>query len=165
MGSPCYFLSSRGQKIKNITKTEQKRLFLCTFLVSLFMAFLAQKLIYTISIWFDFVFGSFLERSFIKLNYFTSLCEKMTKMYAYFKTETNVASSKSDRWFFSNFHCQKAFPWEKNGGTGLISEKAEDLYTELNKRVKAATSSFSATGDFLQYIYSVLVAKNHQNIW
>ena len=26
-GSPCYFLSSRGQKIKNITKIEQKRLF------------------------------------------------------------------------------------------------------------------------------------------
>ena len=23
-GSPCYFLSSRGQKIKNITKIEQK---------------------------------------------------------------------------------------------------------------------------------------------
>ena len=27
MGSPYYFLSSRGQKIKNITKIEQKRLF------------------------------------------------------------------------------------------------------------------------------------------
>ena len=49
-GSPCYFLSSGGQKIKNITKIEQKRLFLFTFLVSLFMAFLAQKLIYTINI-------------------------------------------------------------------------------------------------------------------
>ena len=24
-GSPCYFLNSRGQKIYNITKTEQKR--------------------------------------------------------------------------------------------------------------------------------------------
>ena len=53
---------------------------------------------------------------------------------------------------------------KKNGGTGLISEKAEDLYAELNKRAKAATSSFSATGDFLQYIYSVLVTKNHQKI-
>ena len=47
-GSPCYFLSSRGQKIKNITKIEQKKLFLCTFLVSFFMAFFAQKRIYTI---------------------------------------------------------------------------------------------------------------------
>ena len=48
--SPCYFLSSRGQKIKNVTKIKQKRLFLFIFLVSFFMAFLAQKLIYAINI-------------------------------------------------------------------------------------------------------------------
>ena len=41
--SPCYFLSSRGQKTKNITKIELKRLVLFTFLVSFFMAFLMQK--------------------------------------------------------------------------------------------------------------------------
>ena len=58
-GLPCYFLSSRGQKIKNITKIEQKRQFLFTFLVSFFMEFLVQKLIYTINIWFKFVFDSF----------------------------------------------------------------------------------------------------------
>ena len=46
--SPCYFLSSRGQKIKHIAKIEQKRLFLFSFLVSFLVAFLAQKLIYTI---------------------------------------------------------------------------------------------------------------------
>ena len=50
MWSQCYFLSSIGQKIKNVTKIEQKRLFLFTFLVSFFMAFLAQKLIYAINI-------------------------------------------------------------------------------------------------------------------
>ena len=50
MGSPCSFLSFRGQKIKNITKIEQKKLFLFTFFVSFFIAFLAQKLIYTINI-------------------------------------------------------------------------------------------------------------------
>ena len=44
-GSPCYFLSSKGQKIKNITKIGQKRLFLFTFLVSFFLAFLAQKMV------------------------------------------------------------------------------------------------------------------------
>ena len=32
-GLPCYFLSLRGQKIKNITKIGQKRLFLFTLLV------------------------------------------------------------------------------------------------------------------------------------
>ena len=50
------------------------------------------------------------------------------------------------------------------GGTGFISEKTKALYAELNERVEAATSSYSATGDFLQYFYSVLVAKNHQQI-
>ena len=48
--SPCYFLSSSGLKIKNITKIEQMRLFLFTFLVSFFIGFLIQKLIYTINI-------------------------------------------------------------------------------------------------------------------
>ena len=53
---------------------------------------------------------------------------------------------------------------EKNGGLGLVPERTEALYAELNERVEAATSSYSATGEFLQYIYSVLVAKNHQKI-
>ena len=50
---------------------------------------------------------------------------------------------------------------KKDGGTGLISEKTEALYAELNKRAEAATNSYLSTGDFLQYIYSALVAKNH----
>ena len=53
------FLSSRGQKIKNITKIEHTWLLLFTFFVSFFIAFLAQKLIYTINIWFNFVPGTF----------------------------------------------------------------------------------------------------------
>ena len=39
----------------------------------------------------------------------------------------------------------------------------EALYPELNKRAEAATSSYSVTGNFLQYIYSVPVTKNHEN--
>ena len=35
------------------------------------------------------------------------------------------------------------------------------LLVERNERAKAATSSYSAPVDFLQCIYSVLVAKNH----
>ena len=53
---------------------------------------------------------------------------------------------------------------KKCGCTGLVSEKTEALYADLNKRVKAANSSCSATSEFLQYICSVLVAKNQQNI-
>ena len=61
MELPYFFLSFRGQKIKNITKIEQKRLFLFPFLISFSMSFLAQKLIYTINIRFNFVFGSFFD--------------------------------------------------------------------------------------------------------
>ena len=49
----------------------------------------------------------------------------------------------------------------KNGAAGLISEE-KALYAELNKRAEAATSSYSATAEFLQYIYPMLAAKNHQ---
>ena len=47
-------------------------------------------------------------------------------------------------------------------GTGLISEKTEVLYAELMKERKHPSV---VSGDFLQYIYSVLVTKNHRNIW
>ena len=47
---------------------------------------------------------------------------------------------------------------------GLISEKTEAFDVEFNKRAEAATSSYSAPGDFSQYIYSVLVTKNQKKI-
>ena len=71
-GSPCYFLSSRGQKIKNITKIEQKRLFLFTFLVS-FETDLDNKYMIKLCVWLIFW-----TRSSIKLIYFRGLCKKMT---------------------------------------------------------------------------------------
>ena len=42
----------------------------------------------------------------------------------------------------------------------FLKKKMEALHAELNKRAEAATSSYSAEVDFLQYIYSVLMAKN-----
>ena len=53
---------------------------------------------------------------------------------------------------------------KKYGGTGLIFEKTEVLYAELNERAEAATGSYSVTGDSLQHIYFVPVIKNHRNI-
>ena len=44
----------------------------------------------------------------------------------------------------------KDFEGKKYGGTELLSEKTEALYAELNERAEAATSSYSATTDFLQ---------------
>ena len=37
---------------------------------------------------------------------------------------------------------------KKNGDKELVSEKTEALYGELNERVEAATSSYSATANF-----------------
>ena len=48
------------------------------------------------------------------------------------------------------------------GGTGLLSEKKEVLYAEFNERTEAATSSYSATSNIFQYIYSVFLAKSGQ---
>ena len=63
------------------------------------------------------------------------------------------------------FH-REDFRWENTeGGTGLLSQKTEALYGEPNERVEAVTGSYSAAGDFLQHIYSMLVVKNHQKIW
>ena len=61
-----------------------------------------------------------------------------------------------------HFH-RKDFKW-KNGGTGLTSEKTEALDVELNERAEAATSSYSAPGNFPQHIYSALVAKHQEKI-
>ena len=78
----------------------------------------------------------------------------MTQMYTYFKTKTDVAQNLTDK-FLSNFDC---------GGMGLISEKTEALFVELNEKAESATSSYSAPDNFSQYIYSVLVAKNQKKI-
>ena len=46
----------------------------------------------------------------------------------------------------------------------MISEKTEALHAGVNERVEAATGSCSVAAEFLQYIYSLQVTKNHQNI-
>ena len=107
--SPCYFLSFRGQKIKNITKVEQKGLFLLLFLVSLVMAFLPQKLIHRINIWFNFVFGSFDSNN---LNYFRSSCEKMISMCKYFKTPDVAQNLVDDFIFFLTLTVREPFHWK-----------------------------------------------------
>ena len=88
-------------------------------------------------------------------------------MWPYFKTGTDVAQNLIDD-FFSNFDCQtedlpigRVLSEKKFGVTGLLSEKTEALCAELNERAEAVTSSYSATDNLLQYIYSVLMDKNH----
>ena len=53
---------------------------------------------------------------------------------------------------------------KKHVGRELISEKTEALYAELKERAEKTTRSYSVTGSFLQYIFSLPVTRNHQNI-
>ena len=73
-------------------------------------------------------------------------------MCTYFKTK------------IENHSIGKILNEKKYGSTELVSEKTKALFAELNERVEAATSAYSATSEFVQYIYSMLVDKNHQTI-
>ena len=131
----------------------------------IFMMFLAKTDVhnkYMIELYGWLIFWT---RSFIRHNYFKFVWKDDLNVHIF--QNRNWCSPKSDRWFFfltltvrGPFH-RKDFKWKKYGGTGLISEKTEALYAELNERAEAPTGSYSATCDFLPYIYFVLVAKNH----
>ena len=80
----------------------------------------------------------------------------MTQMCSYFKTETDLVQNLIDDFSFNfDLSIGRILSEKKYVGTGLISEETEALYAELNERMESATSSYSATTDFLQYIYSV----------
>ena len=73
-------------------------------------------------------------------------------MYMYFKTKTDVAHNLVHKFFLTltvkrPFH-RKDLSEKKYEGTGLISKNTEALHVELNKRVEASTSSYSAPGNF-----------------
>ena len=63
------------------------------------------------------------------------------------KDDLNVHVFQNRDW--GPFH-MKEFKWKKYGCTELVSEITKALYAELNERMEAATSSYSATGEFLQ---------------
>ena len=125
------------------------------------MVFLAQKLIYTINIWFKFVLGSFFEQNHLLNIFISGGYAKRWPKCARISIQKLMQPKIWSMIFFLTltvrgpFH-RKDFKWKKYGGTGLISEKTEVLYAELNERAEAATGSYSVTGDFLQYIYLYL---------
>ena len=67
-------------------------------------------------------------------------------------------------WLSEDLSIGRFLSEKKYGGAGLISENTEHLYGGLNERTEATTSSYSVTGNFLQYVSSVPVTKNHQTI-
>ena len=82
----------------------------------------------------------------------------------------NWCSPKSVRWYFFQHWLSvelsigRILSEKKHGGAGLLSENKEALYAALNEEAEAGTSSYSATGNLLQYIYSTLITKNYQKI-
>ena len=74
-------------------------------------------------------------------------------MCKYLKKETDLAQNLINDFFFwlwiSEDLSTGRILSEKLWGSGLISEKTEAFYVELNKRAEAATSSYSATGNLL----------------
>ena len=86
---------------------------------------------------FNFVFGSFFQQYHL-LNLFIS----------------GVYAKRWPKCARISIQKLRTIHWAKKyGGAGLVSEKTEALYVELNKTVEAATSSYFATGDFVRYIY------------
>ena len=57
---------------------------------------------------------------------------------------------------------------QKYGGMGLICEKTDTLYVELNERMEVATSCYSATGDFLQifilWLWLKIIRRSDQGV-
>ena len=58
----------------------------------------------------------------------------------------------------------KNFKWKIIWGYRVNFWKTASFVCRLNERVEAATSNYSATRDFLQHSYSVLVGKNDRKI-
>ena len=73
-------------------------------------------------------------------------------MCTYFKTKTDVAQTLIDKIFLTltvrKPSIGKILIEKKYVSMELISEKMEALYVELNKTAEAATSSYSALGNF-----------------
>ena len=77
-------------------------------------------------------------------------------MTKYFKIETDVAQNLIDDFFLTltvKWPLGRILSEKKYVGTGLISEKkTEALCVELNEKVEAASSSYSATSDFFNIL-------------
>ena len=149
-GPPCYFLEAKRSKI---LQKLNKRDYFSNILGFIFYGVSHAKPDLSSKYIFNFVFGSFFEQDHL-LNLL------ILGVYAQRWPKVQVIENRN----WGPFH-KKEFKWKKMyGGTGLVSEKTEALYVEPNERVEATTSSYSTTGEFLRYIYSVSVAKNHQRI-
>ena len=166
--SPCYILSSRGQRIKNITNIKQKKNYCKTrFLVSVFMLFLVQKLINPTNIWSNFMFGSFFEQDhLLTLIIFGVYAKRWPKCALISKQKLMQPKIWSMIFLFW------LWLWEDLFIGRILSEKKHEEYgskrkscmQNLAKERKRLPVSYSTKSDFLQYIHPELVTKKQQKI-
>ena len=144
-GPPCFFLEVKRSKILQKLKY---RVYFCNILGFIFYTVSRTKSELHSKYIINFVFGSFFEEDHLLNLFILRACVKRWPKCAL------ISKQKL-----------RIIHWEKKyGGTGLVSEKMEAFYAELNETKAAAPSSYSATGEFLRYVYFVLVAKNYQKI-
>ena len=85
-------------------------------------------------------------------------------MCTYFNTKIDVAQNLANDFFLTLTVREPFHSKDYRKGYGVNFWKNKFCTQNLPKERKHATSSYSETGDSLQYIYSVPVTKNHQNI-
>ena len=119
-GHHAIFWVLEVKRSKMLQKLNKRDCFCLHYLVSFFMAFLVQKLIFTINIWFNFVFGSFLEQDHLLLNLFVSgVYAKRWPKCAHISIQKLMQPKIWPMGFFLNltvrgpFH-RKDFKWKKN---------------------------------------------------
>ena len=111
-----------------------------TFLVSFFMAFLAQKLIYTINIWFNFVFGLFVEQDHLLNLFILGIYAKRLPINVHVFQYKNWCSPKFDWLIFfwlplsEDLSIGRILSEKKIGVTGLLYDRTEVLYAEFNTK-------------------------------
>ena len=139
-GSPCYFLSSRGQKIKNVTKIEQRRLFLFTFFIHFLWHFLCRNWLTQYLI--HFCVWLIFEQDLTNLLILEVYAKIDLNVHVFDKK--NWCSSKSDQWFCDSHTLtvratfrSEDFRWKKNMGVwGYFLKKRKVCMQNLTKERK-----------------------------
>ena len=104
----------------------------------------------------------------IKLNFFRGLCQKMTKIFALSKIETDINQNLTDDFCFlfvrsEDFSIETIFSgkiWVYQ--INFWKKKINVLYAKLNKRTEVAINIYSTASCFLLSIYSMFIAENNQ---
>ena len=149
---PCYFL---GVKRSKLLQKLTKRDYFCNFLGFIFCGVSRAKTDLHSKYIIIFVFGSFFEQDHLLNLLILGVYAKRWPKCARISKQKLRTIGRS----LSEKKCR---------GTGLVSKETEALYAELNERVEAAISSYSTTGEFLQYfilcLWLIIIRRSDQGV-